>query len=43
MEFIAYPTLITLNNRSNTLDLLVELRYVRALHLMDVELPYSWC
>ncbi|XP_015078104.1 putative late blight resistance protein homolog R1C-3 [Solanum pennellii] len=37
------PKLYTWNNQySNPLDLLVKLRFVRALHLMDVELPDSW-
>ncbi|KAH0658977.1 hypothetical protein KY285_027525 [Solanum tuberosum] len=43
LEFIAHPKLNTWNNQySNPLDLLVKLRFVRALHLMDVELPDSW-
>ncbi|KAH0666349.1 hypothetical protein KY285_027555 [Solanum tuberosum] len=43
LEFIAHPKLNTWNNRcSNPLHLLVKLRFVRALHLMDVELPNSW-
>ncbi|KAH0660657.1 hypothetical protein KY285_027552 [Solanum tuberosum] len=43
LEFIAHPKLNTWNNRySNHLDLVVKLRFVRALHLMDVLLPNSW-
>ncbi|XP_015168418.1 putative late blight resistance protein homolog R1B-12 [Solanum tuberosum] len=43
LEFIAHPKLNIWNNLySNPLDLVVKLRYVRALHLMDVELPNSW-
>ncbi|KAL3366283.1 hypothetical protein AABB24_011109 [Solanum stoloniferum] len=43
LEFIAHPKLNTWNNQySNPLDLLVKLRFVRALDLMDVELPDSW-
>ncbi|XP_049365648.1 putative late blight resistance protein homolog R1B-16 [Solanum verrucosum] len=43
LEFIAHPKLNTWNNQYwNPLDLLVKLRFVRALHLMDVELPDSW-
>ncbi|KAH0685630.1 hypothetical protein KY290_019449 [Solanum tuberosum] len=43
LEFIAYPKLNTWNNQySNPLDLLVKLIFVRALHLMDMELPDSW-
>ncbi|KAG5601791.1 hypothetical protein H5410_033161 [Solanum commersonii] len=43
LEFIAHPKLNTWNNQYwNPLDLLVKLRFVRALDLMDVELPDSW-
>ncbi|KAH0749311.1 hypothetical protein KY290_028543 [Solanum tuberosum] len=43
LEFIAHPKLNIWNNLySNPLDLVVKLRFVRALHLMDVELPNSW-
>ncbi|KAL3335171.1 hypothetical protein AABB24_031389 [Solanum stoloniferum] len=43
LEFIAHPKLNTWNNRYlNPLHLLVKLRFVRALLLMDVELPNSW-
>ncbi|KAH0658986.1 hypothetical protein KY285_027535 [Solanum tuberosum] len=43
LEFIAHPKLNTWNNQySNPLDLLVKLKFVRALDLMDVELPDSW-
>ncbi|KAK4719025.1 hypothetical protein R3W88_017363 [Solanum pinnatisectum] len=43
LEFIAHPKLNTWNNQYwNPLDLLVKLRFVRALHLMDLALPDSW-
>ncbi|XP_049391850.1 putative late blight resistance protein homolog R1B-12 [Solanum stenotomum] len=43
LEFIVHPKYNAWNNQySNPLDLLVKLRFVRALHLMDVELPNSW-
>ncbi|XP_049412040.1 putative late blight resistance protein homolog R1B-16 [Solanum stenotomum] len=43
LEFIAHPKLNTWNNQySNPFNLLVKLRFVRALDLMDVELPDSW-
>ncbi|XP_027773458.1 putative late blight resistance protein homolog R1B-17 [Solanum pennellii] len=43
LEFIAHPKLNVWNNQySNPLDLVVKLRFVRALDLMDVELPDSW-
>ncbi|KAH0658982.1 hypothetical protein KY285_027532 [Solanum tuberosum] len=43
LEFIAHPKLNIWNNLySNPLDLVVKLRFVRALHLMDVTLPDSW-
>ncbi|KAG5601813.1 hypothetical protein H5410_033183 [Solanum commersonii] len=42
LEFIAHPKCNSWNNQSNPLELLVKLRFVRALHLMDVELPNSW-
>ncbi|KAG5603421.1 hypothetical protein H5410_034791 [Solanum commersonii] len=42
LEFIAHPKYNSWNNQSNPLDLLVKLRFVWALHLMDVELPNSW-
>ncbi|KAH0659001.1 hypothetical protein KY285_029265 [Solanum tuberosum] len=43
LEFIAHPKLNTWNNQYwNPLDLVVKLRFVRALHLMDVALPDSW-
>ncbi|KAH0658995.1 hypothetical protein KY285_027546 [Solanum tuberosum] len=43
LEFIAHLKLNTWNNQYwNPLDLLVKLRFVRALHLMDVALPDSW-
>ncbi|KAL3366285.1 hypothetical protein AABB24_011111 [Solanum stoloniferum] len=43
LEFIAHPKLNTWNNQySNPLDLVVKFRFIRALYLMDVELPNSW-
>ncbi|XP_055818488.1 putative late blight resistance protein homolog R1C-3 [Solanum dulcamara] len=42
LEFIAHPKFNTWNNWSNPLHLLVKLRFVRVLHLLDVELPNSW-
>ncbi|KAK6787289.1 hypothetical protein RDI58_015814 [Solanum bulbocastanum] len=43
LEFIAHPKLNIWNNLySNPLDLVVKLRFVRALHLMEVELSNSW-
>ncbi|KAH0749308.1 hypothetical protein KY290_028540 [Solanum tuberosum] len=43
LYFIAHPKLNTWNNHYFlTLVLLVRLRFVRALHFMDVELPNSW-
>ncbi|KAH0749317.1 hypothetical protein KY290_028549 [Solanum tuberosum] len=43
LEFIAHPKVNTWNNQySNPLDLVVKLRFVRALHMMDVALPNSW-
>ncbi|KAG5603431.1 hypothetical protein H5410_034801 [Solanum commersonii] len=43
LEFIAHPKVNTWNNQYlNPLDLVVKLRFVRALHMMDVALPNSW-
>ncbi|KAH0749316.1 hypothetical protein KY290_028548 [Solanum tuberosum] len=43
LEFIAHPKLNTWNNLySNPLHLAVKFRFIRAVYLMDVELPNTW-